>query len=151
MSFNIEVLVPSGEHSEEVLQDITQFLFVHLGKFGDPAEDIRKAIDYAISNEPGKGGMVLVMRDAKNEQIAGTVVLNETGMKDYIPENILVYIAVHQKYRGAGLGGQLVEKALASVKGAVALHVEPDNPAKRLYERLGFANKYLEMRWQPKS
>ncbi|HAS45531.1 MAG TPA: GNAT family N-acetyltransferase, partial [Microscillaceae bacterium] len=76
---------------------------------------------------------------------------NETGMKDYIPENILVYIAVHQEYRGAGLGGQLVEKALTSVKGSVALHVEPDNPAKRLYERMGFTNKYLEMRWQPKT
>lgn len=148
MSFNIEALAPSGDHSEKALQDITQFLFVHLGKFGDPAEDIRKAIDYALSQESGKGGMVLVMRDSsKDEQITGAVVLNETGMRDYIPENILVYIAVHQDYRGAGLGGQLMEKALTSVKGSVALHVEPDNPAKRLYERMGFTNKYLEMRW----
>ncbi|OJJ15289.1 GNAT family N-acetyltransferase [marine bacterium AO1-C] len=152
MSFNIETLEPSGIHSEEMLQEITLFLFTHLGKFGDPAEDIRKAIDYALNQEPGKGGMILIMRDAsKNNQIAGAVVLNETGMKDYIPENILVYIAVHQEYRGAGLGGQLVEKALTSVKGSVALHVEPDNPAKRLYERMGFTNKYLEMRWEPKA
>ena len=31
-------------------------------------------------------------------------------------------------------------------KGGIALHVEPDNPAKFLYEKLGFTHKYLEMR-----
>ena len=39
-----------------------------------------------------------------------------------------------------------MEQALKLTKGDVALHVEPDNPAKKLYERLGFTNKYLEMR-----
>lgn len=149
MSFTTKVLEPSINHSEETLNDITQFLFTHLGKYGDPADDIRKAINYALSTEQGKGGRVLAMRDeAKDNQIVGAVVLNETGMKDYIPENILVYIAVHEGYRGAGIGKKLMEAALKSVKGSVALHVEPDNPAKRLYERLGFTNKYLEMRWQ---
>lgn len=150
MSFNIEILEPTGVHSEDTLQEVTQFLFASLGKYGDPAEDIRKAINYGLSQEPGKGGKVLVMRDLdNNNQITGAVVLNETGMQDYIPENILVYIAVDQNYRGAGLGKQLMTKALSSVKGSVALHVEPDNPAKGLYERLGFENKYLEMRWNP--
>jgi len=36
--------------------------------------------------------------------------------------------------------------AIRMAHGAIALHVEPDNPAKKLYERLGFTNKYLEMR-----
>ncbi|HAB28956.1 MAG TPA: GNAT family N-acetyltransferase, partial [Xanthomarina gelatinilytica] len=31
-------------------------------------------------------------------------------------------------------------------EGDVALHVEPNNPAIKLYESLGFTNKYLEMR-----
>ncbi|MDX5426634.1 MAG: GNAT family N-acetyltransferase, partial [Bacteroidota bacterium] len=35
-------------------------------------------------------------------------------------------------------------------EGNVALHVEPDNPAKYLYENIGFTNKYLEMRYQKK-
>ena len=39
-----------------------------------------------------------------------------------------------------------METVLANVEGDVALHVEPHNPAKKLYERLGFTNKYLEMR-----
>jgi ribosomal protein S18 acetylase RimI-like enzyme len=33
-----------------------------------------------------------------------------------------------------------------NLRGNIALHVEPDNPAKILYEKLGFTNKYLEMR-----
>jgi len=59
----------------------------------------------------------------------------------------LVYIAVDPAFRGEGNGRALMEKALAEAKGNVALHVEPDNPARYLYENLGFTSKYLEMRY----
>jgi GNAT superfamily N-acetyltransferase len=72
--------------------------------------------------------------------------VNETGMDGYIPENILVYIATHRDYRGKGLGKSLMKEAIDLAKGNIALHVEPNNPAKYLYEKLGFDNKYLEMR-----
>ncbi len=67
-------------------------------------------------------------------------------MKEYIPENILVYIAVHRDQRGKGLGKKLMNETLLYAKGDIALHVEHDNPAKFLYEKIGFDNKYLEMR-----
>jgi ribosomal protein S18 acetylase RimI-like enzyme len=67
-------------------------------------------------------------------------------MKGYIPENILVYIAVNKEYRGKGIGGKLIDEAIKKADGEVALHVEYDNPAKRLYERKGFESKYAEMR-----
>ena len=67
-------------------------------------------------------------------------------MKDFIPENILVYIAVDNSQRGKGFGKKLMQKAIDTAEGNIALHVEPDNPAKGLYESLGFTNKYLEMR-----
>jgi ribosomal-protein-alanine N-acetyltransferase len=86
--------------------------------------------------------------DTDGEQIVGAVVINETGMGGYIPENILVYIAIHNGYRGQGLGKKMMKLALESCKGDVALHVEPDNPARFLYEKLGFENKYLEMRYK---
>ena len=41
-----------------------------------------------------------------------------------------------------------MKKAIEITEGAIALHVEPNNPAKGLYEKLGFTNKYLEMRLQ---
>ncbi|NBG67093.1 GNAT family N-acetyltransferase [Acidiluteibacter ferrifornacis] len=125
-------------------QKIAQFLNTHLDEFGDSVDDILKCLDYVFEKNLGKGGFVLL--GLIEEEIIGAVVINETGMSKYIPENILVYIAVHQDYRGKGLGKQLMEQALKLTKGDVALHVEPDNPAKKLYERLGFTNKYLEMR-----
>jgi ribosomal protein S18 acetylase RimI-like enzyme len=67
-------------------------------------------------------------------------------MKGYIPENILVYIAVDKDQRGRGVGKKLMNAAIDQAEGNIALHVEPENPAKFLYEKLGFTNKYLEMR-----
>lgn len=50
-------------------------------------------------------------------------------------------ISILPEFRGQGLGGALltdVIKAARRQKKPVTLHVYPDNPAKRLYERLGF-------------
>ena len=72
--------------------------------------------------------------------------MNKTGMEGYIPENILVYVAVDSSYRGKGYGREICNRAIDIAEGNVALHVEYDNPAKRLYERIGFTTKYAEMR-----
>jgi ribosomal protein S18 acetylase RimI-like enzyme len=76
----------------------------------------------------------------------GVVIINNTNMGGYIPEHILVYIAVHEKTRGQGVGKALMERIIDETEGDIALHVEPENPAKFLYEKFGFTNKYLEMR-----
>jgi len=36
-------------------------------------------------------------------EISGVVAANQTGVKDYIPENILVSIAIHKNLRGKGI------------------------------------------------
>ncbi|KIO50967.1 GNAT family N-acetyltransferase [Flavobacterium hibernum] len=130
---------PDETYTPEI---ITAFLYTHLEQYGDEKEDILKAITHAMN--PEKGGNIIV--GLENEKIVGTVVLNNTGMKDFHPENLLVYIAVDNSQRGKGYGKKLMEKAIAVADGNLALHVEPDNPAKALYEKLGFTNKYLEMR-----
>jgi len=61
-----------------------------------------------------------------------------TGMKGYVPENFLLFVAVERRHRRKKIGAELITRALALCKGGVKLHVEHDNPAKRLYERLGF-------------
>lgn len=141
MEFKI-INATSGEDKTYTNQVIAQFLYTHLEEYGDKIEDILKCIDYVM--HPDKGGNIVVGLD--ENKIVGVTVLNNTNMKDFIPENILVYIAVDNSQRGKGFGKQLMQKAISIAEGNIALHVEPDNPAKKLYEKLGFTNKYLEMR-----
>lgn len=144
----IEITYLNAINTPTFLQEkeVVDFLFKHLEKYGDPIPHIQMAIDYACSGHKGKGGFVVIGR-VKGE-IVGAVVINQTGMTGYIPENILVYIAVDGSVRGMGIGKQLMDKTIELANGDIALHVEADNPAKKLYERLGFTNKYLEMRFK---
>lgn len=130
--------------NENEKETILNFLFENLEQYGDPKKDIEKCMNYALQETPSFGGFVLTA--SLDNKIAGAVIVNETGMKDYIPENILVYIATDKNQRGKGIGKALMQQAIESANGNIALHVEPDNPARILYEKLGFTNKYLEMR-----
>jgi ribosomal protein S18 acetylase RimI-like enzyme len=133
-------------------EEIVNFLYNHLDEFGDKKEDISKSIDFALKiRNPSLsmiplGGMVLTVKE--KEDIIGCVVMNRTGMNGYIPDNILVYIAVHSEYRGKGYGKELMKKAIELTQGDISLHVEPENPARYLYEKIGFTSKYLEMRYK---
>lgn len=141
---NITIFNKGNKPTLEEKRKIIGFLYEHLEKFGDAKEDIAKAIDYSLEEYPSFGGFVMTYHSGP--ELAAAVVINRTGMVGYIPENILVYIATHKTLRGKGIGKKLMEAAINQSEGNIALHVEPDNPAKKLYERLGFTNKYLEMR-----
>lgn len=71
----------------------------------------------------------------------------------------LVDIALLSEHRGKGIGGELMADVLAEGerKGLlVRIHVEHNNPAMRLYQRLGFEKieeqgVYWLMEWTPQS
>ncbi len=141
----IKQLKSDRDFTQEITRErFIKFLHEHLDQFGDSISAISKSVDYAFSTEPGKGGFLLAAY--YDNELAGELVMNKTGMDEYIPENILVYVAVDGKFRNKGIGRQIVEKSAELSEGNVALHVEYNNPAKRLYERIGFKSKYAEMR-----
>ncbi len=142
----INIYSPDNNPTEEIKKDIINFLFESLEQYGDPKEDIEKCLDYAFGKNNKPGGMVLSAIDLDTQKIVGAVIINKTGMDGYIPENILVYIATDKDMRGKGVGKQLMQTAINLSEGDMDLHCEPNNPAKFLYEKLGFTSKYLEMR-----
>lgn len=126
------------------LDDLTQFFHHMMKPWHDTPEDVRRGLDYALDDAPGRGGFaVLAIRD--QELLGGTVFL-ETGMQGYIPENLLLFIAVRPELRSRGIGHRVMERAVENCKGSIKLHVEHENPARHLYERIGMVNKYLEYR-----
>jgi ribosomal protein S18 acetylase RimI-like enzyme len=72
-------------------------------------------------------------------------------------EFTLIDIALLPEYRKSGVGTQLLQELLERAVKAqkpVRLHVLKSNPARRLYERLGFSlvneePMYLEMTFEP--
>jgi len=141
---NFTIYTPQEKADENEKEAIADFLYEHLDEFGDEHAAIMKCIDFALDDQEKFGGFIVLSKDKGN--ITGAVVVNKTGMEGYIPENILVYIAVDRNVRGQGLGKQLMTKSFELAEGSIKLHVEPDNPARYLYEKLGFTSKYLEMR-----
>jgi ribosomal protein S18 acetylase RimI-like enzyme len=83
-------------------------------------------------------------------QTAGRLVSDDSSAQTLL----LMDIALLPGYRGQGIGTAILRSLLAAAERAhktVALHVEPNNPALRLYRRLGFeiyaqSGFYLEMR-----
>lgn len=141
-----KVFNPENKPNTTEKESIINFLFENLQEYGDPKSDIEKCMDYALKETTSFGGFVLV--SFLDNQISGVVIVNQTGMKDYIPENILVYIATHKNFRGKGIGKLLMQKTIDLAEGSIALHVEPENPARYLYEKVGFSSKYIEMRFK---
>jgi GNAT superfamily N-acetyltransferase len=94
------------------------------------------------------GAQFLVIYD--DGKPIGRLYLHETTQRTCVMD-----IALLPAWRGAGIGGELLTQVLetAAANGrTVMLHVEQYNPARRLYERLGFRTVsddgvYLRMEW----
>lgn len=114
------------------------------------ADQFRRQHEHYVRNYVGADFLV-IERDDGNEKI-GRLYVHRT------PREIrLMDIALVASERGRGIGGALLAELMdeARATGAqITLHVEPNNPACRLYERLGFAlienrGVYLFLGWKP--
>jgi len=126
------------------LGQVACFFHETMKPFHDELHDVQAALDYAFVEGKGQGGYLALAHHGST--ILGCVCMLNTGMGGYVPANILLFVSIAPETRGQGLGEHLIRFALDHCKGDVKLHVEYDNPAKRLYERMGFVSKYAEMR-----
>ena len=143
MSLKINILADKKNQCGFKKEEIAQFLFLTLEEYRDDLDAIKTCLD---DNENSAKGGFIVLAQEYNE-IAGVAVVNKTQMSKYVPPYLLVYIAVDRKHRGKGVGKRIMQKVIENTNDGIALHVEPNNPAKKLYEKLGFKTKYIEMRY----
>lgn len=139
---------PGGMPAWTSVNEVVQFFHETMVPYEDTVEDINAAMDYMFSQEEYAGGF-LMLAEAEGK-LAGAVLMLNTGMGGYVPENLLLLISVDPARRGQGIGGRLMERCFAECQGDVKLHVDFDNPAKRLYERMGMEHVYAEMRLKRK-
>jgi len=121
---------------------LSGFLSEAMKPYEDSQEDTLAGVERAL----GGGGFVVCA--TVRESLSGALVMLDTGMTGFIPPNLLLFVAVDPSLRGRGLGSMLIRKAAAEAKGGIKLHVEADNPARRLYARMGFEPSYIDMRWK---
>lgn len=127
------------------IDELATFLHAEMQPYHDSPKDIRRGLSGALSGAPAHGGFILLA--SRTRQLVGALVMLATGMSGYAPGHMLLFVAVRRNSRGGGVGRRLIERALSLTAGNVKLHVEYENPARRLYERLGFVSKYAEMRY----
>ena len=123
---------------------LVSFLHEH-DHTGNSKASVKEAVEYALKNKPSFGGFILVAR--KRHQIIGAVIANRTGMEGYNPTNIFVYASFHPEFHKDEIFVQeIMQKAIQYADGDIGMHVEPGNPALKMYKKLGFQAQFLELR-----
>ncbi len=99
----------------------------------------------------------LVVERERGDEGGGAEPIGRLYVDRWETEIRLVDISLLPAFRGRGLGGALLAELLAEGTASglpVSIHVESNNPALRLYHRLGFRHVdsngiYYLMRWKP--
>src|SRR5690606_11167151 len=104
---------------------------------------IGKAIQYSTKEIPGLGGYVFVLEE--QGELLGLMVVNKTGMGDYIPENFIAFLTVRKEEKDSGTAQKLMDYALQYCKGDLAVHIEGQGNLDFLKNN-GFQLTHMEMR-----
>jgi GNAT superfamily N-acetyltransferase len=146
-SKNFFIRAASVEDQEFLREMLYQSLYVPEGGVSFPLDVVtRPELAKYVEGWGGAGDLGVVAVDSRDGDLLGAAWLrllagDERGYgyaNDATPE---LAIAVRPEHRGRGVGTALLERLLEaarSVYASVSLSVSSDNPAVRLYERMGF-------------
>lgn len=123
---------------------ITNFLFEYSEESRNTKSAIRKSVLYAAKEISGLGGYVFVIE--QQATIIGVAVVNRTGMNEYLSDNLLVYLAVKNEFRGKGIAKALINHTKTYCNGDISVHISKDNSAIKLFKNEGFKSRNIEMR-----
>jgi ribosomal protein S18 acetylase RimI-like enzyme len=124
-----------------------QSLYVEEGAAPFPPEVVRQPeLARYVAGWGRAGDLGVVAIESGGELAVGAAWSRLPGVEDkgfaYLDdETPELAVAVSPEHRGRGVGTALLKRLLSEASAlfpAVALSVSPDNPARRLYERLGF-------------
>ncbi len=115
---------------------VIDFLLSSLDSYMDSRDNVSKSIEYAVSKFPHQGGFVLLAWVDK--EIVGASVLNRTNFEGYFAENILVFLAVAENFRGQGVAKELIRRMKIYSKGSVLVRLNKDTEARSLFTDAGF-------------
>jgi|SRR5690606_11622110 len=123
---------------------LARFIHAHQDAPHTTKRAIGKAIEYSAKEIPGLGGYVFVLQE--KEEILGLMVVNKTGMGDYIPENFIAFLTIHREHLEAGFEQALMDYALQYCKGDIAIHIKTLGRNMEFLQRNGFELTHMEMR-----
>ncbi len=143
--YNIRIGTPADE--DFLWEMLYQAIFIPDGE-PRPSRDILKEpnVQQSLKGWGRKGDTALIAIDASNNPIGAVWVRlfdENNSTYGYIDSQTpLLGMALLPEYRGKGIGTALLGEMLRITKeagfGAVSLSVDPNNPALKLYNRLGF-------------
>jgi hypothetical protein len=125
------------------INKLTKFIYQYQVQNDFTEQGIRKAIQYAAKERPGFGGLIVTAEEGN--EVIGAVILNKTGFEGYLPENLLVSIAVHHNYENKDVYRKIVDYVINYCCGDIGVQLKETNPLVPFFENQGFEYNYIQM------
>ena len=131
------------------INKLTKFIYQYQFQNDFDEQGIPRALQYAAKERPGFGGLIVTAEEAK--EIIAVVVLNKTGFEGYLPENLVVSIAVHQDHKDQGVYRKIVDYVVNYCCGDVGVQLKESNPLVHFFKSQGFKNNYIQLNLKQKT
>lgn len=115
--------------------ELIRFLTIHQDNPELTPSTITYLVDYALREIFSFGGFVVT--EEEGAKIVGAMVVNNTGMKGYMPNNLIVASAFLPGSNKAGSQKRILQKIMHLTKGDTALLIKSSRRRAEIPENIG--------------